>query len=381
VTLQVYNDGSLRVFDRKGDYQLSLAHELQDCGWSDNDIGNLIEDLRYHEQALHVSERKPGVQRGVIWQSRDSNEKRIGDSTPFETGTDESVVESLTKLYQKIDAMPDMIPVVLHRYLGGKTPMLILAQMEGQMIKMQDDQMRMHGELSDLKQLNGLNHLSAPSLNTADGPPSLGATEPLSKGSPESAGTLSLHSPPAFLDNNKSQQAIQLSVTKAPDTGEPFCEKASPKIGAGDDVSNRRVNDGLIAEDHDRRKSTSDAPKDPTVNEQLALDLGLVFKEGYARTAGVEPLTESAAASSEPQSKRCPKCREYGLGMIYCGDIMVFDRGETLINPFRCFKDFVNCIRYQNGGQSGGYSDLVAAKGNEIKRSMGYPTKRMGVGP
>jgi hypothetical protein len=450
VTFEVYKDGSYRVFDHEGDWQLTLAKELQACGWSDDQIGGLFEDMRFHGQSLHIAERKPGVQKGLIWQSKDGNEKELGDSTPRHD-THESVVDSLTHLFKKIDAMPDMIPVVLHRYLGGKTPMLILAQMEGQMIKMQDDQMRMHGELSDLKQLNGLNHLSAPSLNTADGPPSLGATEPLSKGSPESAGTLSLHSPPAFLGNNKSQQAIQLSVTKAPDTGEPSetslgqqtpsqevssrsaigarapilpletkdlsaqqmmaqdmginSGSSDHKSGEGgpdglcthrdgelaqDDASPkaRTPHPGLISSDHQSGEWSRNRGIEPGHDEELKrddvslkagaphLDLGLTFKEGYARTAGVEPPTESATAPSTPQSKRCPKCREYGLSMVYCGDILVCYKGEPMVYPFRCFKDFVNCIRYQNGGQGGGYSNLVATRGNEIKRSMGFPTRR-----
>jgi hypothetical protein len=301
-----------------------------------------MECLQVNGSKIELAVAIPGIPLGEFWQEKNNIISAHTDQTPKKGGNLELTI-NMGEFDQRLASMEKL----LDQKLGGLSTSFVYTQI--------------FAEIAQLRAaVNKLNELSVPSLNTANGSPSLGAPrEAVSSASPAgSTGVLSDHSTPIFSSDSKSQLAIQLpgfdetlrKVSGAPDTGEPFCEKASPKI-------------------------------DPTLNEQLALDLGLVFKEGYARTAGVEPPTENCAVSGAPNPKRCPKCREYGLSMVYCGDILVCNKGEPMINPFRCFKDFVNCIRYQSGGKSGGYSDLVAANGDKIRRSMGYSVKRMGVGP
>jgi hypothetical protein len=336
-TLMAYPNGRLDVFPKPAiDWRSSLEAELLRV-WDARAVSSVLKCLQMNGSELELAIAIPGVAPGQHYTDKSKLVDIDTDQTPkHRNAANVEVRVHIGQFDKRLTAMEKSIHNIPTQLGGGMHFVTTLSNMMAVIGK--------HAEriysLEKLSVVNGLNEVSAPSLNTVisgssdhnsgewsrshgiepekegslkrddaslkagishpnNGSPSKGAPrEAVSSASPaESAGVLSDHSTPVFLSDNKSQLAIQLSVTKAPDTGEPFCEKASPKT-------------------------------DPTVNEMLALDLGLAFKEGYQTTSPPQASLEVERRPKNPPPEHCPYLQQgYGGAMLCLSNHTVYSEG------------------------------------------------------
>lgn len=127
VTMEVFKNGRVKIHDHASDWRIVLVKELRECGWSDEQISWVLDELRLHGEELHVAQRNPNAP-DIDEYSCDGTIHHFTDGTPWYNKSEELVAQLkqyFDNCYSEIHSLPKTLGLIM----GGMPIPTVLSNM------------------------------------------------------------------------------------------------------------------------------------------------------------------------------------------------------------------------------------------------------------